>query len=247
MEKEADRPEEMSNDRLAELVTLMIHQIITHHGLYFGEVIHQFGMEKAQSIMDGAWEKIYRAQIRRLSKSLGFALQNDIPQPLLEMPREELLGFIRALGMNWLATDGIWFQEVEKNYSVFDAQRCAGGCILKFCSFEAWSIKRFLQLPGQAGLDGLKRALQFRAYHQINVQSIIEEGDSSIVFQMNECIVQETRKKKGLADYPCKSTGIVEYRSFAQAIDPRITVECIGCPPDAHPDEWSCAWRFTLK
>ncbi|MCD4774238.1 MAG: DUF6125 family protein [Bacteroidales bacterium] len=45
----------------------------------------------------------------------------------------------------------------------------------------------------------------------------------------------------------CKSGGLVEYTSFAEAIDPRIKTECIGCPPDAHPDEWFCAWRFFVE
>ena len=52
---------------------------------------------------------------------------------------------------------------------------------------------------------------------------------------MNDCRVQAARKRKGLADYPCKSGGLVEYRSFAETIDPRIRTSCIACPPDDHP------------
>ncbi|MFW5855438.1 MAG: DUF6125 family protein, partial [Thermodesulfobacteriota bacterium] len=47
-------------------------------------------------------------------------------------------------------------------------------------------------------------------------------------------------------DYPCKSAGLVEYSYFAAGIDPRIRTECIGCPPDPHPEDWFCAWRFTM-
>jgi hypothetical protein len=74
-----------------------------------------------------------------------------------------------------------------------------------------------------------------------------QRGLNSVVFQMNDCRVQSARTRKGLEDYPCKSGGIVEYTYFARAIDDRIATECIGCPPDAHPKEWCCAWRFTLK
>jgi hypothetical protein len=49
-----------------------------------------------------------------------------------------------------------------------------------------------------------------------------------------------------IPDYPCKSAGLVEYRAFAETIDSRIRTGCIACPPDAHPEEWFCAWRFTL-
>lgn len=246
MEKEIERPEDLTQKRLAELIVVMFHQILVHHGLYFNEAVHQFGMEKALEIMDTAWKKSYRVQAGRLAKTLGFTLQDDIPQSLLNMSRDDLLTLVKSLGTNWLASDGIWFQSVEGAYSTLDAQRCAGGCTGRFCAFEAHSIKEFLGLKEYAGLDGLKKALRFRPYHQINVQSIIDESSDSVVFQMNECIVQSTRKKKGLDDYPCKSTGMVEYRSFAQTIDKRITVACLGCPPDHHPSDWYCAWRFTL-
>ena len=38
--------------------------------------------------------------------------------------------------------------------------------------------------------------------------------------------------------------GLVEYTSFAEIIDNGIKTKCIGCPPDKHPDEWFCAWKF---
>lgn len=95
-------------------------------------------------------------------------------------------------------------------------------------------------------LKGLKQALNFRLYATINTQSITEEKPDSFIFRMNECRVQSARKRKGLDDYPCKSGGLVEYTTFASGIDPRIRTECIGCPPDAHPQEWYCAWRFFL-
>jgi hypothetical protein len=64
---------------------------------------------------------------------------------------------------------------------------------------------------------------------------------------MLDCRVQSARKRKGLADHPCKSVGIVEYTEFAKTIDPRITTRCIACPPDVHPEEFWCAWEFSLQ
>jgi len=74
-----------------------------------------------------------------------------------------------------------------------------------------------------------------------------QDSPESLVFEMNNCRVQAARKHRGLADYPCKSGGLVEYRGFAETIDPRIRTSCIACPPDDHPDAWFCAWRFTLS
>ncbi|MDY6851062.1 MAG: DUF6125 family protein, partial [Thermodesulfobacteriota bacterium] len=35
-------------------------------------------------------------------------------------------------------------------------------------------------------------------------------------------------------------------RTFAQTMDPRIKTECVSCPPDPHPGDYVCAWRFSL-
>jgi hypothetical protein len=129
---------------------------------------------------------------------------------------------------------------------MLDAKRCNDSCWAWFSPFEAWSVKRILDLPERAGIEGLKKALALRLYAHINEQSVIDEGPNTILFQMNNCRVQAARKRKGMEDYPCKSAGLVEYSSFARAIDKGITTECVGCPPDEHPDEWFCAWRFRL-
>ena len=44
-----------------------------------------------------------------------------------------------------------------------------------------------------------------------------------------------------------KSVGLVEYAEFAKTIDPRIKTICIACPPDKHPDEYYCAWKFYIN
>ncbi len=107
-------------------------------------------------------------------------------------------------------------------------------------------IDRKIRLPVFFSKLGLARALHFRVYARLNTQRTYFEEDGALVFEMNVCRVQAARRKKGLDDYPCKSAGLVEYSYFANGIDSRIRTECIGCPPDPHPEDWFCAWRFTL-
>ena len=246
MLKEVEKPEDLSQEQMARFVLDMFHRTMVHYTLWFKEVEHQFGMTKALEILGNAQKTSYNVQMNRLSKLFGFELVDGVPKPLLDMPKEELLNVMNNLGINWIANDGIWFQTVENSRDMYDAKRCNDSCWTRFSPVEAWSIKRFLNLPEQAGLEGLKTALRFRMYAFINVQSIIDEGPDSIVFQMNDCRVQSARKRQGLDDYPCKSAGLVEYSSFGECIDSRIKTECIGCPPDDHPEEWFCAWRFSL-
>jgi hypothetical protein len=239
--------ESMTTEELSRFVVDLFHRIAVHHGLWFTEIIHQMGMEKALEAMDRAYSRSYDVQMKRLGRFFNFEVENGVPAPIAAMPRETLLALTEEVAKNWLANDGVWFQTVEFDSGMFDAKRCNDSCWARFSPFEAWSIKKFLELPGCGGLDALKTALGFRLYARINKQSIVEESENSFVFMMNECRVQAARRRKGLPDYPCKSAGIVEYPYFAKTIDPRIRTECVGCPPDDHPEEWFCAWRFILQ
>jgi len=196
--------------------------------------------------LNEVYKTSYDVQMKRLSKTLGFEVKDGIPALMLDLPDETLINLRESVAANWLANDGIWFQAVEFANGMDNAKHCNDACWEKFSPMEAWSIKRILNLPEQAELDGLKQALQFRLYAFINKQSITDETPASFIFRMNDCRVQSARKRKGLDDYPCKSAGIIEYSTFAAAIDTRIKTECIGCPPDKHPDEWYCAWKFSI-
>lgn len=237
----------LSKKQTAKLIIDFWHRTIMHYSIWFGEVQHQFGKEVALQTMQEALSKSYHIQMKRLGKILDFELDDEIPAPLLKHSDEKLEELKSAVAVNWLANDGVWFQAVEFTRGMNDAKRCNDSAWAQFSPFEAWSVKRFLNLPDKPGLEGLKTALNFRLYATINKQSIDSETENSFVFRMNDCRVQNARKRKGLDDYPCKSGGLVEYRTFAEAIDPRIETECIGCPPDPHPEEWFCAWKFSIK
>ncbi len=241
-----DNTERTSKEETAHLIIDFFHRTLMHHALWFSEVEHQYGKEKALEMLEKAYSLSYDIQMKRLSKILGFDMQEKIPEPLINLPLDTLDALKEGVAINWLANDGVWFQAVENTYGMSDAKRCNDSCWGHFSPFEAWSIKRFLKLPENSGLEGLKEALQYRLYATINKQDITEETANSFVFRMLDCRVQSARKRKGLEDYPCKSGGLVEYRSFAEAIDKRIQTECLSCPPDAHPDDWVCCWKFSI-
>ncbi|HSO20415.1 MAG TPA: DUF6125 family protein [Desulfosarcina sp.] len=239
--------EDLDQRQTARLFMDILHRTIVHYALWFTEIRHQMGMEKALEALAAASERSIGIQLNRFSKIMGFGIDDGIPEPLLKMGKEALLALLDGAAVNWLANDGVWFQSVEFTNGMNDAKRCNDSCWAHFSPFEAWSIKRFLNLGDQSGLEGLKRALGFRIYARINVQSFEDDGADAFNFRMNDCRVQAARKVKHLPDYPCKSAGLVEYAYFARSIDPRIQTECIGCPPDAHPDDWYCAWRFHIE
>ena len=246
MKPEYSKKEDLSARENAKLILDFFHRTMMHHAMWFAEVQHQLGTEKAYEAMSEAWDKSSFIQLSRIAKTLGFEMEDGLPKPLLDLPTEKLEALLDALAVNWLANDGVWFQAVEFTRGMNDAKRCNDSCWAHFSPFEARSVKKLLGLPEKPGLTGLKKALQFRLYAFINEQSFSEETENSFVFLMNQCRVQNARKRKGLADYPCKSGGLVEYTTFAEAIDPRIKTECIACPPDPHPAEYFCGWRFSI-
>ena len=247
MNAENEMIKQADQEMLVRIVMDGFRRIIIHYGAWFAEVEHQVGLEKALAVEDNVWQTSVGNQLDRLGKTLDFPTENGIPSALQTLPREVLIDLIEKLSINWLANDGIWFQAVEKQFGMNDAKRCNDTCWTRFSPFEAARIKHLLDLPEGGGIPALKKALALRMYAFINEQSIEEVGNDCIIFYMNNCRVQAARKRKGLADYPCKSAGMVEYPTFAQTIDPRIKTECVGCPPDAHPDGWFCAWKFTLE
>lgn len=246
MADQGDTHSSLNQEDKARFIVDLFTRIMVHHGLWFSEVRHQLGMEKALETLDKVSQNILGIGMKYLSRELGFELEKDLPKALLDMDEaamESLMGIVAKI---WLANDGVWFQAVEFAHGMNDAKRCNDSCWGKFSPYEAHAIKKFLGLGQAPGLEGLKKALNFRVYSLVNTQSIVDESLESFVFQMNECWVQAARQRKHLDDYPCKSAGLVEYAYFARAIDSRIQTQCIGCPPDDHPKEWFCAWRFSI-
>lgn len=168
-------------------------------------------------------------------------------EELLKFSKEELLNYIEDISKNWLAIDGTWFQAVEKKYGMEEAIDLDTASWNIFTVVEANRIMQRFNIPKNGGIPALLKALKFRVYANINKQEAVEISENRCVFRMNECRVQTARKRKNLPDFPCKKVGIPEYSLFAKTIDPRIETRCITCPPDSHPEEYYCAWEFTLK
>lgn len=168
-------------------------------------------------------------------------------QLLHNLSKEELIEIILDDAKNWLAHDGLWFQAVEASSGMeaaIDADRAAWE---KFTVIEAKRIMARLGIAPGGGIPALLECFNHRLYARLNQQQALEVTATRAVFRMVDCRVQSARNRKGLDDFPCKSVGIVEYSEFARTVDPRIQTRCLACPPDAHPDDYWCAWEFTLQ
>lgn len=247
-ESEIKKIEQLSVEQIIYLIQDIIRRTILHYGFWFREVEHQAGLKAAINAEREVWAKWFPIVMKRFSETLGYKTQeNEIPTALIKKSKKELINLLRDLGKNWIAQDGIWFQAVENSYDMYTAKRCNDSCWTRFSPFEAERAKDILGLPEKSGIEGLKQALNLRIYSLINKQEAEQIDENTIVFRMVECRVQIARKRQGLPEYPCKSGGLTEYTTFAKTIDPRFKTQCIGCPPDEHPRDWWCSWKFTLS
>ena len=149
----------MTREEKARLVMDIFHRTIVHYGLWFTEVRHQMGTERALDALGTASRKSIGIQLKRLSRLFGFEMRDGVPAALLDLPDDALQELLEGVSANWLANDGVWFQAVEFGHGMNDAKRCNDSCWAHFSPVEAWSIKRLLDLPREPGLRGLKKAL----------------------------------------------------------------------------------------
>jgi hypothetical protein len=168
-------------------------------------------------------------------------------KPFDTMERAELLRALEMFAKNWLAHDGCWFLAAEERFGIETAIDLDAHSWARFAAVEARRIMATFDIPSAGGLPALEKALGLRLYSVVNAQRVEWSDDRQrLRFFMDECRVQQARERKGLPPFPCKQVGLVEFRTFAETIDPRISTTCLRCPPDAPAGQY-CGWEFTLS
>ncbi len=107
MNKEFSIPENLSKKENAQLILDFFHRTMMHHAMWFAEVQKYLGKEDAFIALDEAWKNSSSIQMKRIAKSLGFEIEDNIPKPLLDLPEETLTKLRDGMAVNWLANDGV--------------------------------------------------------------------------------------------------------------------------------------------
>lgn len=165
---------------------------------------------------------------------------------LENLDNTELLKLIEIYSKNWLAMDGVWFQSIENKFGINEAMEHDKNAWRAFTVIEAKRIKEYLNLSDRAGIEGLKKALTFRLYANINKDEIIINGNE-LIYRTLDCRVQNARSRKGMEFHPCKPVGEIEYSLFAKTIDERFECETLSCYPEVNDVSCNCSWKFTLS
>lgn len=162
------------------------------------------------------------------------------------MNRRDLLCALELFAKNWLAHDGCWFLATEENLGMDTAIELDTIAWQRFAVSEANRIMATFSISPGGGLAALEKALGLRQYALINSQRVEWSEDGKCLrFFMDICHVQEVRRRKGLADFPCKTVDTVEFDTFGSTVDSRIRIRCLHCPLDPL-DRKYCGWEFSV-
>ena len=131
------------------------------------------------------------------------------------------------------AIDGFWYLALEQAQGPEAANRFNEEIWDRLSHVMGKEIVKRFRIT-ETGLEGFEKALRLFPWFRRTECELFTESNAKVLV-VTQCPQQAARVKRGLPEYHCKEMHMRAFKSFAQAIDPSLRVECRHAPPDPIP------------